>query len=163
MPILINGTGTITGVGTTGISSAPRFPGNIIQVVNGTYSTATTNSTTTFADTGLTTSITPTSATSKILVLVNHSGTGKFNANLGVNLALLRGATTIITFEKDAGYTNNTTPNYVAGAVTCYLDSPATTSSTTYKTQFASSTAGATAYVQLSGSTSTITLLEVAA
>jgi hypothetical protein len=159
----IAGDQTFTLPGTGGTLDRLNRAGNILQVVNATYSTATTNSTITFADTGLTASITPTSATSKILVLVSHSGTGKFNTNLGVKLALLRGATTIVTFEQAAGYNNSTSPNYVAGAVTCYLDSPATTSSTTYKTQFASDTAGATAYVQLSSATSTITLMEVAA
>jgi hypothetical protein len=49
----------------------------------------------------------------------------------------------------------------------CYLDSPATTSSTTYKTQFASGSNNQTVYVQAASggvnSTSTITLMEIAA
>ena len=52
-------------------------------------------------------------------------------------------------------------------AAQTYLDSPATTSATTYKTQFASQANNAIIYVQSASggtsSTSTITLMEIAA
>jgi len=44
--------------------------GKVLQVVNATYATSTTNSTSTYADTGLSATITPSSASSKVLVLV---------------------------------------------------------------------------------------------
>ena len=56
-----------------------------------------------------------------------------------------------------------TTPDlYTASMSTAYLDSPATTSATTYKTQYATFQAGGTVYLQLAGETSTITLMEIA-
>ena len=166
MAITINGTGTITGLSATGISAEPVFPGNILQVVNATYSTQTGSSSSTFADTGLTTTITPASASSKILVLVNQAGCGKDTNNTRLQLSLLRGSTTIAEFERYGGTNGVTTANSIGSCSICYLDSPATTSSVTYKTQFASQGNNATVFVQLAsttGSTSTITLLEVAA
>ena len=44
--------------------------GKILQVVNATYSTQTTSSSSTYADTGLSASITPSSSSSKVLVIV---------------------------------------------------------------------------------------------
>ena len=57
----------------TGIKwAAPAGGGKVLQVVSGTYSTNTSIASTTFTDSGLSLSITPTSATSKILVLVTQ-------------------------------------------------------------------------------------------
>jgi hypothetical protein len=141
--------------------------GKVLQVVNATYSTQVSNSTgTTFADTGLTASITPSSATSKVLVFVHQTGILKYNGNLGVQLKLLRGATDLITFEKNAADNDVSTANLdnnVGGSGITYLDSPATTSSTTYKTQFARSTSVGEALIQGGNSTSTITLMEIGA
>jgi hypothetical protein len=137
--------------------------GNILQVVNGTYSVSTSSSSSTYADTGLTATITPTSSSSKILVLVNQVGCSKNTGNTGSNLRLLRGSTPLITFEAEGAFTGTTTQNSVGSCSTCYLDSPATTSATTYKTQFTSGSGIAQTVVQASGGTSTITLLEVAA
>ena len=129
--------------------------GGVIQVVSATYSTETTNSTTTYADTGLTASITPTSSSSKILVLVTIAGCQKSNgsASNGLDLKLLRGVTDLITFTRFGGWTGTA----------LYLDSPATTSSTTYKVQFRNETGSALVKVQDTSSTSTIVLMEIAA
>lgn len=139
--------------------------GKVLQVVNATYSTAVSNSTTTYADTGLTASITPSAATSKILVLVDQAGIAKTstNANSAVGLRLLRGATEIVVFGVSEGYTGTTLYNYVGSVSTCYLDSPNTTSSTTYKTQLKNAVAASGAYAQGDNATSTITLLEIGA
>jgi hypothetical protein len=136
----------------------------ILQVVQGTTSTATSSSTTTYADTTLTATITPQSATSKILVMVSHGTISKSNGNLfnGVMLRLVRGSTTIANFGGYIGFTGTT----VDGTLSCstvYLDSPATTSATTYKTQFANNVAAASVTVQTNSTLSTITLLEVSA
>jgi len=59
----------------TGVPTRAQLPaGSVLQVVNATYATSTSNNTGTYADTGLTASITPTSASSKILVLANQNG-----------------------------------------------------------------------------------------
>jgi hypothetical protein len=143
--------------------AAPAGGGKVLQVVNATYSTTTASSTNTFVDTGLTASITPSSVSSKILVIVHQVSISKTTNDTFVGLKLLRGATGIVDFEKAAGYTASSTTANVAGSGTTYLDSPATTSSVTYKTQFASLNNNASVRVQTDNSTSTITLMEIGA
>jgi hypothetical protein len=137
--------------------------GKVLQVVYGSTSTQTSNSTSTYADTTLSASITPSSATSKVLVLVSQNGVMKDN-NTGVQLRLLRDATTILNFAGSVCF-QNASGRLDAAASCGYLDSPATTSATTYKTQFASRTNIAAAQVQVTGAddTSTMILLEIGA
>jgi len=142
------------------ISSLPT--GSVLQVVNATYSTIVSNSTSTYADTNLTATITPKFATSQILVLVNQNGCRKQTNDTFIQLRLLKGATVLSTFAGGAAYTGTTTPNDIGSISTCYLDSPATTSATTYKTQFASGSNNAQVNVQTVSDTSTITLMEIA-
>ena len=79
----------------------------------------------------------------------------------------MRGATQILEFESSAGYTGTATSNTIGGISTNYLDSPSTTSATTYSTQFARVSGSGGVYAQSDGgsgnSTSTITLLEIGA
>jgi hypothetical protein len=142
----------------------PAGGGKVLQVVNATTSTSTSNSTTTFADTTLTATITPTLASSKILVLVSQNGVLKSNAAATwLELRLLRGATVIADLETRAGSNESGSTNNGIGSIsTNYLDTPATTSATTYKTQFRTGTSGNVS-VQIVSSVSTITLLEIGA
>lgn len=136
--------------------------GTVVQVVQGTYSTETETSSGSFVDTGLSASITPTSATSKILAILSMTGVGKNSNNTSVRLALVRGATSIGT-TYDAGYTGTATASYIGSSDIVCLDSPATTSSTTYKAQFLSTGGVASARICSSNSFSTLTLMEIAA
>ena len=163
MSVAISGSGTITGLTATGISAQPVFPGNILQVVNATYSTEATRSSSTYADTGLTASITPSSNSSKILALVNMAGLGKTTNETYVRLQLLRGASVLALFEAVGGATATSATNYFGSSSICYLDSPATTSSTTYKVQFMSNNNVASVEICGNNCVSTMTLLEVAA
>ena len=145
----------------TGVVSGALPAGSVLQVVNATYSTEVANSTSTFADTGLTATITPKFATSKILVLVNQADVMKANAT-SIQLRLLRGATVISTLSEIILYTNSAASN-IGSVGTNYLDSPATTSATTYKTQFTSRENIAYVRVQFNSvASSTITLMEIA-
>jgi len=147
------------------ISTSKLGTGAVLQVVQGTYSTETSNSTSTFADTGLTASITPSSATSKILILISHPSNAKSasNASNDLGLQLLRGSSSISAFGRSLLYTNSSINNY-GSASYCYLDSPSTTSSTTYKTQFKNEdNNGALCTVQVGSSISTMILMEIAA
>jgi hypothetical protein len=149
--------------GTVLTDTSPKA-GNVIQVVNATTSTVTSSSSATYADTGLTATITPTSATSKILVLVDQNGVGKnASSTIGVDIRLQRSGSTIVNMNFYAAYTGTAIQNNVGSVSTNYLDSPATTSAVTYKTQFANPGATSLVFVQNSGETSTITLLEIAA
>ncbi|MSX44189.1 MAG: hypothetical protein F2774_08195 [Actinobacteria bacterium] len=142
------------------------FPaGAVLQVVNATYATLASTTSSTYSDTGLTATITPTRNTSKILVFVSANGLGRATLNSTVKLQLVRNATSILAFENGASFTGTTTLNVVASS-TNYLDSPATTSATTYKLQFAVDiAAAATVYLNYNlnaTTTSTITLMEIA-
>ena len=139
--------------------------GKVLQVVNASYSTQVSSSTSSMVDTGLTASITPSLASSKVLVFVSQSGIGKAssNANTYGYLKLLRGSTDLVVFEQQFAFTNTSIELNLSGATTTYLDSPATTSSTTYKTQIKSASNNASVFVQSGNATSTITLMEIGA
>lgn len=140
--------------------------GKVLQVVQGTLATRVDSSSTTYADTGLTASITPASASNKVLVIVSHNGCYKNeeSGDNGLNLRLLRGATTLITLVEDGGYTATSLKNAFGSVTTSYLDSPATTSSTTYKTQLSNNRNGGAVATQYDGApTSTIILMEIGA
>jgi hypothetical protein len=147
----------------TGTIAAAALPaGSVLQVVNASTTTLVSNSTTTFADTTLTATITPKFNTSKILVLVSQATVkSSGNTNSCTNVKLYRGATDLGQIVYAQGYTGSLLEVYTQVA-TQYLDSPATTSATTYKTQFANNTAAATVSVQPNGiGLSVITLMEI--
>jgi hypothetical protein len=151
--------------------AAPAGGGKVLQVVQGSYSTATTVASTTLTDTGLSLSITPTSATSKVLIIINQqSYMDKNSYEMGQTLRIMRGATDVFnmggTFNASYFFANNA-PNIGNLIITpmTYLDSPATTSATTYKVQGRiNSTASSTqAIYQYNSGISVITLMEIGA
>jgi hypothetical protein len=119
--------------------------GKVLQVVQGTTTTSTTIASTTYTDTTLTATITPSAATSKILCLVSQNFKNQRTggaADGGSSIKLVRGATDIVTrgaqevdllYLIDAVTSTNTAFAMVTNIM--YLDSPSTTSATTYKTQ----------------------------
>ena len=166
MSMIIDGTNGLTFNNATTQASA----GVVLQVVQGTYATQVEIANTTYADSGLTATITPKFATSKILVLISqeiglYSNT---NGQINANYKLLRGSTAIVTntqaFELQSaqggsGYQGGNWLNALN-----YLDSPATTSATTYKTQgcLTGSYSNTAIRFQVNATTSTITLMEIA-
>jgi len=164
MSLILDGTAGVTFPNSTVQASA----GSVIQVVQATTSTTTSTSSQTFVNTNLTASITPKFSTSKILVLVSGSGTCG-NTSGGVGYQILRGAS--IAFNpsaQDVGghyFYSYGGGNYYPMQIT-YLDSPATTSSTTYTLQMASYTGGqGCTFPSLAGTnsaTAVITLMEIA-
>ena len=137
--------------------------GKVLQVVQATYSIQVNTSSSSFTDSGLTASITPSASTSKVLVIVTQNGVGKDTGNTDAFLNLLRGATIISDFGKVIGNNGATGGNVPGSAAVAYLDSPATTSSTTYKTQIASGAGVTKAFAQAAGAMSTIILMEIGA
>ena len=121
----------------TGLKWATPTSGKVLQVIQGTtQSNQIDNSTSTDADTNVTATITPSSASSKILCLVTIGGTLKNSANAGnyLQLKLKRGSTTVFTQD---GHLYNPVAQSIASTFSMqYLDSPATTSATTYKVTF---------------------------
>ncbi len=154
---------TVSGGVPTWATPAAGGGGKVLQVVNATTSTNVTSATTSYADTGLTATITPTLSTSKILVLVNQAGCGKQSSDTALQLQLLRGATVLAKIEGIGGYTGTAAQNFIGSVSSSYLDNPATTSATTYKTQMASFGGSGDSCTQQQSSVSTITLLEIGA
>jgi hypothetical protein len=143
--------------------ATPAGGGKVLQVVNATTNTTVTSTNSTYADTTLTATITPSSATSKILVIVHQVGFQKATQDTYGLLRLMRGATQILQFEAQFGNTGTTTVNEVGGSGCNFLDSPATTSATTYKTQVANGASAGNIRVQNGVCSSSITLMEIGA
>ena len=147
--------------------AAARFPaGTVIQTVFDTHDTqVSTNQNASYIDTGLEATITPTSASNKILVSVFQNGVYKDgSAAAGCEIRLLRGSTVISSLSKRAGGDNGTGTAATMSVGTVgnqVLDTPSTTSATTYKTQFMSASNASTVYVQVYTCDSTIVLQEI--
>jgi hypothetical protein len=142
--------------------ATPAGGGKILQVVQSTYSTEVTSSSGTFADTGLSASITPSSTSSKVLVFVyNNWEKSSANGDNGLKYKLVRGSTDIFT-SYIFGYTS-TTLRLLGTYSAQYLDSPSTTSSTTYKLQFNNFVNSSAVITQNGGSTAVMILMEVGA
>ena len=141
--------------------------GKILQVVQASTSTQVTIATTALTDSGLTGTITPTSASSKILVVVQQIVNLERSAGSVASLyALLRGATTLSSGNLTSLASGGASLVGLTDSVSLvYLDSPATTSATTYKTQLRLETAASSGVLraQVASSPSTITMIEVAA
>ena len=129
-----------------------------VQVVSITTTTATTTGSTAWSATALTLSITPTNSANKILILVN---TG-FRMSVGGQplLTVFRGATNL-----GGGTASCFVSNYAGGggdwrpASISFLDSPATTSATTYTVNTSSQAGSITCCPN--DLTSTLTLMEI--
>ena len=135
-------TGTLISTSSTGqvIPKSALPTGTVLQVVSTTKTDTFSMSSTTFGDvTGLSVSITPTSATSKILVISNLNWGG--SASDIFLCRLLRDSTVIsagnVASNRSPSFASMRTANadnMVTSSVT-FLDSPTTTSATTYKVQ----------------------------
>lgn len=162
MPIILNGTGTISGLTAGGLpnNSITRanigYAGAILQVVSAELGTATSTANTVFQDTGLSASITPSSASNKVMCFFQGMG-GQSNSGRSAFYRLVRDSTVIKTADNlQSGPSNSIMP-----LVLQTLDSPATASSVTYKIQIATDGIGT---MSVSGTyKATLTLMEVAA
>jgi len=170
--------------GTLGLAGASvarsQLPaGSILQVVQVTKTNAFSTASTTFVDvTDLSLSITPTSATSKVLILGMVS-LGATEGVFGIFPRFVRNSTTLpLIADLQGSNTIQAFAMYEVGAACTfpvpfnYLDSPATTSATTYKLQVRTNGSGNTGWVNrqplgtnpdFSASASSIIALEVAA
>jgi hypothetical protein len=145
-------------------------PGKVLQVVQADSSTSTSVTSTTFTDTTLTASITPSSTNSKVLILVSqNTQIYRSLANAFGKIRIMRDSTSVfdMTGSNDRAFgwenTFNSYNEHLWTIAMNYLDSPASTSAITYKTQGAVNTAGPTVVFQNSSAKSTITLMEIGA
>ena len=132
----------------------------VLQVVQGTHSTAVTTTSTGFVTSNLTATITPSSTSS--LVLAIYTGTyGGSSGTAEIYTALFRGTVAGTNLAVAPIYANSTP--YYSTASKIYLDSPATTSATTYTVGFRSGNAAVTATAQVINSLSSLILMEISA
>jgi hypothetical protein len=121
----------------TGLKWGADVAGKVVQVVRGSTTSLSTASisTDTAVSTGLSATITPTSASNNILIFVNQNGVRKSpgsTADFSLLFTMLRGATQIGTFGGSTTYTGDTTGGSGGDTGATFIDSPATTSATTY-------------------------------
>jgi hypothetical protein len=184
MAIVINGSGTITGLSVGGLPdgtvdegtlatdsvtsaklksdaiTASDLPsGSVLQVLNGTQGAYATATSSTYVNTGISQTITPSSTSSKIFVLISAC-IGNANSAKNNNVRIMRDSTELVSFSRvmfnGAGHSS-------AQQIFSYLDSPNTTSAVSYKLQMMTDS-GTLRLNDSSGdsSTSVITLMEIA-
>ena len=168
MPTEISGATGVNKVQSSAIETGDLPTGSVLQVVYGHTNSATSITSTSYADIGLSASITPNSTSSKILVtwhitaLLTETG-----ADRGYAIKTLRDSTNVYepSTQYAHGYTYNpstgTTTQNTAHASSSFLDSPSSTSSLTYKCQ-AKSQDGRTVGINDTGGRAMITLMEIA-
>lgn len=135
-----------------------QIPGHVVQVVQGTSTTYfTLGSNNTYVDTGLTATITPKFSNSKVLIL--HNSPIVYQNTQDAILRLLRGTTNV----HQMNFYNSSSSYNSASFAFQFLDSPSTTSATTYKTQiYKNQGSFLYNYNNEITSTSTLTLMEIA-
>jgi hypothetical protein len=172
------GNGDITGINTGALPSTFIGAGAVLQVVSATKTDTFSTTSTSFTDiTGLSVSITPTSSTSKIFVMYSAT-VGTLTGQYSVGLQLVRGSTAIYLGDASSARTrasswgfSEASAYWLAPLNGIFLDSPATTSATTYKLQMISPY-GVTSYLSRNQNDSdatgysrvpaTITVMEIA-
>jgi hypothetical protein len=150
------------------LGSAQMPTGSVLQVVQGSYSTTmSTTSNSTFVSTGASITITPTSSSSKILVMFNqHIAIEKQNGDQGAGFAIKRGSTTVWSTPVPYAFYHysGTDSVYVDKRMyqpLTYLDSPNTTSATTY-TSFINEYGSGLTKAQIDSNPTIMTLMEIA-
>jgi len=151
--------------------AAPAGGGKVLQVVQSlTTGYVARTASNTYEDANLTATITPTSATSKILVMITQNVrwyTGLASNPNGAFMRIMRDSTAVWNTAQTAPYIGEFQLLYEGASIAAinYLDSPATTSATTYKPQYKqeNNNNSHTLYFNYGGNQSTITLMEIGA
>lgn len=140
------------------------IPGHVLQVVSASTGNNVSTTSTSFVTANLTATITPSSTSSKILILLNAA---MYNATTGIHsvATVFRGTVSGTNLGHSSfGFGSS----YASGDLTKnnisanYLDSPSTTSATTYTVGIRSDGSGTTV-LSVNGETSTLTLMEIGA
>ena len=145
----------------------------MLQVVSATTATSVAVTSGSYTNSGLSATITPSAASSKVLVLTNQTLQVRRESNNGKIglIVLVRNSTALTTNDGAeqlgilANNNNGLDIRLASGFSFTYLDSPNTTSATTYKTQIAVGSVAANTSItaQYADSTSSIVLLEIGA
>jgi len=146
--------------------------GNVLQVVQSSFSTSTNTTSTNWTATGLAATITPSSTSSKIMVVVSCPVFTNTAGSYSARYTVFRGTTAGINLgDSQAGFLNlgvflpasPYTGQYVTSSCAInYVDSPSTTSAQTYTFAAKSEGNSSEAGVCSGGGKGTITLVEIA-
>ena len=170
MAVTIDGTTGVSLVQDGVITDANLPAGSVLQIVRADYSTTDTFSSTSYAETGLSATITPSSSSSKILVMVKQFFTFWTATTDGAHalVKLTRTGSGSGTQLMENNYDFRTVDNAstakipMIASLDC-LDSPGTTNSLTYTTQYRLlDSTNITLYGQNNQTPSTILLMEIA-
>ena len=135
--------------------------GSVLQVVHGMSQTGvTTTSNSAFASTGVTATITPSSTSSKIWIMTKTTARG--TSSTDTLTAIYRGTVSGTNLTGNASTKYNHSNSEPSDMVNTYLDSPNTTSATTYTLGIKPSVNGQTAYANDASTEGVITLMEIA-
>jgi len=153
--------------------------GNVLQVKQSTYTGVFSTSSSTFVDTGLSVSITPSSTSSKILVTVSLGSFANSGRYKRAMMNIVRGSTNVLVGNDRTGTEctavvspRSVDDNYAQIPLAfTFLDSPNTTSATTYKAQASRGSDTGTVYLNgnagadsnSGNAASTIVVMEIAA
>ena len=141
------------------IPKAALPTGSVLQVQQSTSTTSFSTSSSTLVDSGISASFTPLYSSSKVLITVISTVNP---SSQGAGFALYRGTTQIFSpMPNDGSGFYGVYQNIIAQTPLTYLDSPATTSSTTYRLYFASRS-GNTSSIG-GGGTTQFVFMEIAA
>jgi hypothetical protein len=147
----------------TALPSAALPAGCVLQVVSAVFTATTGTTSTSFVSTVTTASITPKSATNKIYIMASGP-----SFSLGASYAittLYRNNTTNLGSGgfSGLGITGNNPGTYDTSVAFNYLDSPTTTSATTYTVYLRTNSSAAAYWGDVGAVPTTITLMEIAA
>lgn len=167
-PLSATNLGTPSAINLSNATALPKAAlptGSVLQVVSATYNTTVTTSGTSLITTGLTATITPTSSSNKVYVMfVNPMRRNAVSGyTYGMQVALFRNGSNIVTGMSNLGYSDpvgNMAESWLIPYY--YLDSPATTSATTYAMYFGMTSTGYSGSSCVDSNTATITLMEIA-
>ena len=164
MPTEISGSTGVNKIQSSAIEYGDLPTGSVLQVKQQVFTTFTQIASTSYVDSGLTLSITPKFASSKILAVVSTNLSVNTSGHQRISAKLLRGSTVIETFGNLLGSDSTSNPNtYVTFS---YLDSPSTTSASTYKVTMRGHTSSNIRvnnwYESNGDASSTLTLMEIA-
>ena len=134
--------------------------GKVLQVVAGTHATEVSTTDSSYVTTSIDASITPSATSSKVLIIANTSGRST-NAGKNGNYTIKRGSTDLDSTGNGFARVRDADGGIFVNAPIVHLDSPNTTSSTTY-TMFMKCNGG-TVFASVSDSPSEIILMEIGA
>ena len=124
-----------------------HIPGHIIQVVESTRTIWTSTATASFVSTGHSVTITPSATSSKILLIGSMNGTYTSNHNAYMQVKLYKNSSDHGWIASNYGQEHASqgyTSNYGESLSWSWLDSPSTTSATTYELFFRAPYGGTT-------------------